>query len=213
MLSTRSTRRIEDVAAVAGPWWFQVYMMRERSHTARLVQRAAAAGASALVLTVDTPVVGRKRRDSDDLVIPDEDAFVNLGQVDDLGETDQAADLTLADIGWLAEVSGGLPVVVKGVLRPDDAAACAAAGAAGVLVPTTAAASSTGRSRPPWPCRASRPPSPRSDPRRAGLRGRGHPLGRGRAGGAGAGRTGGAARPAGAVGAGLRRRRTGWRSC
>jgi 4-hydroxymandelate oxidase len=134
VLSTRSTRRIEDVAAVAGTWWFQVYMMRERSHTARLVRRAAAAGASALVFTVDTPVVGRKRRDSDDLVIPDEDALVNLGQVDDLAETDQAADLTLADIGWLAEISGGLPVVVKGVLRPDDAAACAAAGAAGVLV-------------------------------------------------------------------------------
>jgi 4-hydroxymandelate oxidase len=134
VLSTRSTRRIEDVAAVAGTWWFQVYMMRERSHTARLVQRAAAAGASALVFTVDTPVVGRKRRDSDDLVIPDEDAFVNLGQLDDPGQIDQAADLTLADIGWLAEISGGLPVVVKGVLRPDDAAACAAAGAAGVLV-------------------------------------------------------------------------------
>jgi 4-hydroxymandelate oxidase len=134
VLSTRSTRRIEDVAAVAGTWWFQVYMMRERSHTARLVQRAAAAGASALVFTVDTAVVGRKRRDSDDLVIPDEDAFVNLGQLDDPGQIDQAADLTLADIGWLAEISGGLPVVVKGVLRPDDAAACAAAGAAGVLV-------------------------------------------------------------------------------
>ena len=134
VLSTRSTRRIEDVAAAAGAWWFQVYIMRERSHTARLVQRAAAAGASALVLTVDTTVVGRKRRDSDDLVIPDEDAFVNLGRVSDLAETDQAADITLADIGWLSEVSGGLPVVVKGVLRPDDAAACAAAGAAGVLV-------------------------------------------------------------------------------
>ena len=134
VLSTRSTRRIEDVAAAAGAWWFQVYIMRERSHTARLVQRAAAAGASALVLTVDTAVVGRKRRDSDDLVIPDEDAFVNLGRVSDLAETDQAADITLADIGWLSEVSGGLPVVVKGVLRPDDAAACAAAGAAGVLV-------------------------------------------------------------------------------
>ena len=134
VLSTRSTRRIEDVAAAAGTWWFQVYIMRERSHTARLVQRAAAAGASALVLTVDTAVVGRKRRDSDDLVIPDEDAFVNLGLVNDPEETDQAADITPADIGWLSEVSGGLPVVVKGVLRPDDAAACAAAGAAGVLV-------------------------------------------------------------------------------
>lgn len=134
VLSTRSTRRIEDVAEAAGTWWFQVYMMVDRSHTARLVQRAAAAGASALVLTADTPVVGRKRRDSDDLEIPDEDYLANLGQVDDLSQTGQGTDVTFADIAWLSEVSGGLPVVVKGVLRPDDALACAAAGAAGVLV-------------------------------------------------------------------------------
>lgn len=134
VLSTRSTRRIEDVAAVAGPWWFQVYIMRERAHTARLVRRAAAAGASALVLTADTPEVGRKRRVSDDLDIPDEDAYANLGPVADESGTDQAPDVTMADIGWLTEISGGLPVVVKGVLRPDDALACAAAGAAGVLV-------------------------------------------------------------------------------
>ncbi len=134
VLSTRSTRTIEDVAAAAGTWWFQVYIMQERSHTARLVERAAAAGASALVLTVDTPKVGRKRRDSDDLVIPDEDYLANLGPVEDLSATDLAADVTFADIGWLSEISGGLPVVVKGVLRPDDALACAAAGAAAVLV-------------------------------------------------------------------------------
>lgn len=134
VLSTRSTRTIEDVAAAAGTWWFQVYIMQDRSHTARLVRRAAAAGAGALVLTADTPVVGRKRRDSEDLVIPDEDYLANLGQVDDLSGTDQDASATLADIGWLSEISGGLPVVIKGVLRPDDALACAAAGAAAVLV-------------------------------------------------------------------------------
>ena len=64
VLSTRSSRRIEDVAAAAagagGPWWFQVYMMRDRELTAGLVRRAAAAGAQALVLTGDTPVVGRQ---------------------------------------------------------------------------------------------------------------------------------------------------------
>jgi 4-hydroxymandelate oxidase len=65
VLSTRSSRRIEDVAAVVGAeggtWWLQVYVMRDRARTADLVRRAAAAGARALVLTVDTPVVGRKR--------------------------------------------------------------------------------------------------------------------------------------------------------
>jgi 4-hydroxymandelate oxidase len=137
VLSMRSTRRIEDVAAVldahGGTWWFQVYVMDDRELTAAMVRRAAAAGARALVLTADTPVVGRKRRDSDELEISDDDLLVNLGQVDPQ-QMAQAADLTVADIGWLAQVSGGLPVVVKGVLHPDDAVACVAAGAAGVIV-------------------------------------------------------------------------------
>jgi 4-hydroxymandelate oxidase len=137
VLSTRSTRRIEDVAAAVaaegGAWWFQVYVMRDRELTASLVRRAAAAGAAALVLTADTPVVGRKRRDSDDGVVSDEDFLVNLGPLEDLGAASQAADLTFADIGWLREV-GGLPVVVKGVLRGDDAAACQSHGAAAVIV-------------------------------------------------------------------------------
>jgi 4-hydroxymandelate oxidase len=137
VLSTRSTRRIEDVAsavsAEGGAWWFQVYVMRDRELTASLVRRAAAAGAAALVLTADTPVVGRKRRDSDDGVVSDEDFLVNLGPLEDLGAASQAADLTFADIGWLREV-GGLPVVVKGVLRGDDAATCRAHGAAAVIV-------------------------------------------------------------------------------
>jgi 4-hydroxymandelate oxidase len=138
VLSTRSTRRIEDVAgavaAEGGTWWFQVYLMRDRGLTAGLVRRAAAAGAAALVLTGDTPVVGRKRRDSDDGVVSEEDFLVNLGPLEDLGAASQAADVTFADIGWLREIGGGLPVVVKGVLRGDDAAACQAHGAAAVIV-------------------------------------------------------------------------------
>jgi 4-hydroxymandelate oxidase len=137
VLSTRSTRRIEDVAqAVAahgGAWWFQVYVMRDRSLTEGLVRRAAVAGAKALVLTGDTPAVGRKRRDSGGLA-SDEDFLINLGPLQDLGSAAQAADVTFADIGWLGQVSGGLPVVVKGVLRADDAAACQDHGAAGVIV-------------------------------------------------------------------------------
>jgi 4-hydroxymandelate oxidase len=138
VLSTRSTCRIEDVARVVaehgGTWWFQVYLMRDRELTERLVRRAAAAGAAALVLTADTPVVGRKRRDSDDDVVTDEHFLVNLGPLDELEAAEQAADCTFADIGWLSEVGGGLPVVVKGVLRGDDARACRAHGAAAVIV-------------------------------------------------------------------------------
>jgi 4-hydroxymandelate oxidase len=142
VLSSRSSRRIEEVgdvvAAAGGHWWFQVYVMRDRNLTAGLVRRAAAAGASALVLTADTPVVGRKRRDSRDSadgVVSDEDFLINLGPLADFDAAAQAADLTFEDIGWVSEAAGGrLPVVVKGVLRGDDASACRLHGAAAVLV-------------------------------------------------------------------------------
>jgi 4-hydroxymandelate oxidase len=105
--------------------------MRDRDLTAGLIRRAAAAGAAALVLTADTPVVGRKRHDR---LISAEDFAVNLGPLDDLDATVHADSLAFADIGWLGEISGGLPVVVKGVLRDDDARACRAHGAAAVIV-------------------------------------------------------------------------------
>jgi 4-hydroxymandelate oxidase len=137
VLSTRSSKRIEEVgdvvAAAGGTWWFQVYLMRDRELTAGLVRRAAAAGAAALVLTADTPVVGRKRRNSAE-VVSERDFLVNLGPLGDVTPAAQAADVTFADIGWLSEVGGRLPVVVKGVLRGDDARACRAHGAAGVIV-------------------------------------------------------------------------------
>ncbi|WP_406690814.1 alpha-hydroxy acid oxidase [Saccharopolyspora sp. ID03-671] len=65
-LTTMGTVSIEDVAAVGGAGadrWFQVYVMRDRDLTTELVHRAKAAGYSALVVTVDTPVTGQRRRD------------------------------------------------------------------------------------------------------------------------------------------------------
>jgi L-lactate dehydrogenase (cytochrome) len=64
-LSTMSTRSIEEVAAVSsGPKWFQVYTWKDRSLVAELVNRAKAAGYEALILTVDTPVLGKRERDA-----------------------------------------------------------------------------------------------------------------------------------------------------
>ncbi len=63
-LSTLSTRSIEEVAqASSGTRWFQVYMWRDRGLVKEMVDRAAAAGYEALILTVDTPVLGRRERD------------------------------------------------------------------------------------------------------------------------------------------------------
>ena len=63
-LSTVSICSIEDVrAATRAPFWFQLYVMRDRGYTADLVNRAAAAGCSALMMTVDIPVGALRRRD------------------------------------------------------------------------------------------------------------------------------------------------------
>ncbi|MEY4753460.1 MAG: hypothetical protein RJA44_1135 [Pseudomonadota bacterium] len=63
-LSTMSICSIEDVAAATGrPFWFQLYMMRDRAFMARLIQRAKAAGCSALVLTLDLQVMGQRHKD------------------------------------------------------------------------------------------------------------------------------------------------------
>jgi L-lactate dehydrogenase (cytochrome) len=63
-LSTLSTRSIEEVAgAASGPKWFQVYVWRDRGLVKEMILRAATAGYEALVLTVDTAVLGRRERD------------------------------------------------------------------------------------------------------------------------------------------------------
>ena len=137
IVSSRSSRRLEDIGKITadggGAWWFQVYVVRDRDLTARLVGRAVAAGARALVLTADTPVVGRKRRGRSEGVVTEAEFTVNTGPLADPSLAEQAADLSLANIGWLARL-GGVPVLVKGVLRADDARACMTAGAAGVIV-------------------------------------------------------------------------------
>ena len=115
VLSTRSTRPLEEVPA--GPWWLQVYVLRDRGRTRALVQRAAAAGASALVVTGDTPYLGQRP--------------VRRAPLPPEQEQDPSAGLEV--VADLAEASG-LPVLVKGVLRGDDALDCLDAGAAGVVV-------------------------------------------------------------------------------
>jgi 4-hydroxymandelate oxidase len=147
ILSTQATMTVEEVAGTVPDSlrWFQVYVVRDRAWTADLVARAAAAGYRALVLTVDVPLLGNRLRDlHNDFRLPTGLKPANappagaarqreLG-VDPLAQAGQFdPGLTPEVIGWLAERSG-LPVLVKGVLRGDDALACLEAGAAGVVV-------------------------------------------------------------------------------
>jgi 4-hydroxymandelate oxidase len=145
VLSSLSTRSLEEVAAGApgGPRWMQVYVLRDRGATAEMVQRAAAAGYGALVLTVDAPVPGLRLRELRGGVhLPHDLELPNLASVTPRaheggfmavvsGEFDPG--LTPDTVTWLAGLSE-LPVVVKGVLRGDDAVRCIEAGAAAVAV-------------------------------------------------------------------------------
>jgi 4-hydroxymandelate oxidase len=128
-------------ASPEGRHWLQVYLLRDRGRVADIVQRAAAGGCRALVLTVDTVRQGTRSRDvrnrfalPDGVGIPNAMAAVGAGA----GQAESVAiqfddGIGLDDIGWLREVSG-LPVVVKGVLRGDDARECVDAGASGISV-------------------------------------------------------------------------------
>lgn len=135
-VSTNAGVTFEQIGATGASWWLQCYVLRDRGLTKAIAQRAQAAGASAVVLTADTPVVGRKHTAGPSVwdVVPDDYLLANIDQCDlPDAALDKADDLTPDTIGWLSEVSG-LPVVVKGVLRADDARIVTAAGAAAVQV-------------------------------------------------------------------------------
>jgi L-lactate dehydrogenase (cytochrome) len=79
-LSTMSICSIEDVAAaVDKPFWFQLYVMKDRGYIRALIERASAAKCSALVLTVDLQVIGQRHRDiRNGMSVPPEIRFGNL---------------------------------------------------------------------------------------------------------------------------------------
>jgi 4-hydroxymandelate oxidase len=135
-LSSNSGSWFKDIAATGTPWWLQLYVRRDRGVTAAFLQRAAEACAAAIVFTADTPVVGSKYSADKTIheLCPSDYHLINIDQGDLPDRAlEQADDLTPDDIGWVREVSG-LPVVVKGVLRSDDARIVVAAGAAAVQV-------------------------------------------------------------------------------
>lgn len=159
VLSSRSTVPIEQVAEeFAGrPWWFQVYLMHDRSISEALAQRAAANGATALVLTGDTPYVGyrplagqiRPLPVGKDLALIGVRQHLPDGVADPWPLIDQTPTQTMADIERLGDITD-LPVIVKGVLRGDDALACVQAGAAGIWVSNHGGRQLDGAVPPAW---------------------------------------------------------------
>jgi len=147
-LSTLSSSSLEEVAeAASGPLWFQLYVYRDREATRDLVRRVEAAGYRALMITVDAPVLGRRERDvRNRFEMPRDFAMKNLagaagGDVAAVADSGLAAyfasmldpSLTWRDVEWLRSITS-LPLLVKGVIRGDDAARAVDCGVAGVVV-------------------------------------------------------------------------------
>ncbi len=168
-LSTMAICSIEDVAEnTTKPFWFQLYVMRDRPFIERLIDRAKAAKCSVLVLTMDLQILGQRHKDIRnglkapppitpkflfEIATKPAWAFGMLGtqrrtfrniaghvtEAVDLASlskwTATQFDLTLnwKDIGWIKDRFGG-PVVVKGVLDPEDARLAVAHGADAVIV-------------------------------------------------------------------------------
>lgn len=145
VMSTLATTRLEDVgAATSAPKWFQLYVHKDRGLTSSLVERAETAGFDAIVLTADTPVLGRRLRDErNGFALPDGMAMENLSPADASELQGSAllhhvarnhdASFTFADLEWLRSLSH-LPLVIKGVVRADDAARCVDHGAHAIVV-------------------------------------------------------------------------------
>ena len=144
VLSTVSTFSIEEVAETGAARWFQLYVLKDRGLTAEMVARAHKAGYGALVLTVDTPLLGRRLRDErNGFNLP---PGIGLANLQGMGLPDSSGSglfsyfldrhdpgLTWDDVAWLRSLSP-MPVVLKGVLTAEDTLLAVGAGAGGVIV-------------------------------------------------------------------------------
>jgi 4-hydroxymandelate oxidase len=154
ILSTLATKSLEDVASVRetaatqSSQWFQLYVHRDRGLTQALVERATAAGFRALCLTVDAPMLGQRERDRHNrFILPAELTLANFATMTDLNLPQRSQEsglfayfleqinpaLTWTDLEWLQSLSP-LPLVVKGILRGDDAVRAIEHGAKAIIV-------------------------------------------------------------------------------
>ena len=148
VVSTLATTAIEEIAAAARmPLWFQLYVQPDRGFTRELVARAEAAGCGALCVTVDTPVVGvRNRETRAKFALPQGLGHPNLEGLKAAAQTPGhrpseneiystlfASDLTWKDVEWFLSFAK-IPVLLKGILHPADAEQAVKTGVAGLIV-------------------------------------------------------------------------------
>ncbi|MFM7407188.1 MAG: alpha-hydroxy acid oxidase [Cuspidothrix sp.] len=149
VLSTLATKSLEEVATVAnGLKWFQLYIHKDQGLTRALVERAYKAGYKAICLTVDAPILGKRERDHrNQFTLPPGLYPANLTNISglDIPQTKGESRLlsyfaqqinpavTWKDLEWLESLSP-LPLVVKGILRADDAIRAVEYGAQAIVV-------------------------------------------------------------------------------
>lgn len=130
VVSSFTTTPIDAIAQVATqPLWFQLYVRDDREFTKALIQQAEGLGFQALCVTVDTPVAGARNREQrvnfglpDDILAP---YMINPGA--------QKKPLTWKDIEWIQSFTK-IPVLLKGILNPEDAELAIQSGASGIVV-------------------------------------------------------------------------------
>ncbi|WP_373079131.1 alpha-hydroxy acid oxidase [Zhongshania sp.] len=145
VVSTLATASLEDIAAQTdAPKWFQLYFQPSREDTLGLLERAEAAGYSAIVITVDAPLSGlRNRAQRAGFRLPPEIQAVNLPSAPTNGLPNSAGPSSLIhqlmaqapqwqDLRWLKQQTK-LPLIIKGVINPDDAKRFADMGIDGII--------------------------------------------------------------------------------
>ena len=146
-LSTISNKSIEEVSNLNKNLFFQLYFAKDRKITETMLKKTKQYGFKAIVFTADAPKLGTRERDErNKFKMPDHLSLGNFkGTIfEKFDDRDESAmnmhnellfdkTLTFEIINWIKDISG-LPVLVKGILRPDDAAKCLENNADGIII-------------------------------------------------------------------------------
>jgi len=126
---------IEEIAATGANLWFQLYIQPDLAFTESLVRRAEAAGCRALVVTVDSPALGRNERgDRNDFHdLPPDLICANMGGAGHVRQVVLSPEISWWHLDWLREITS-LPILLKGLLHPADARIAVDRGVDGLIV-------------------------------------------------------------------------------